>query len=108
MEALIGLLVGAVIFLGTIGVMIGLTSVLRGLVLTKLWAWYMVPYFGLPAIHISLAIGMYLIFQLLRGTDLIYQDHKQDTWNTLFLVIMHPLFALLIGWVAKFFLPEVG
>ena len=42
-------------------------TIWRGYVLSVLWAWFIVPLFGLPALSIPLAIGLMVIVSMARG-----------------------------------------
>jgi hypothetical protein len=48
------------------GVVLFLAALLtRGLVITLLWSWFMVPVFGLPALGIASALGLTLVLNYL-------------------------------------------
>ena len=82
---------------------IALTTIILGLVLVKLWAWFITPYFGLPAITVPVAIGLSLILGMLcTGSD----DLKTETKIATILTNsnLKSLITLFVGWIVTFFL----
>jgi len=82
---------------------IALTTIIHGLVLVKLWAWFITPYFGLPAITVPVAIGLSLILGMLcTGSD----DLKTETKIATILTNsnLNSLITLFVGWIVTFFL----
>jgi hypothetical protein len=84
---------------------VAISAVLRGWVLSILWRWFAVPMFGLPGIGIAEAVGVALIVAMLT------HEHRRepksestsDSLTDAAAVFLRPLFALLVGWVAKGF-----
>ena len=95
------------IFLVGIGGLVG-TSLLRGLVLCKLWAWFLVEPFGFPAIGVALAIGLSLLVSLMTWHGTRPQD-KQDggAWAIVLVGLLTGLvtscLALFMGWIIHLF-----
>lgn len=91
---------------------IGLSAIIRGFVLTKLWMWFIIPIFNLPNLILIHAIGILIIL------NFIFQINMDDTgipiknkyYENIFLykalnaLIVRPLFALVFGWVASQFM----
>ena len=79
-----------------------------GWCLSLLWAWYVVPAFGLPPLGIMQAAGLSCILGLaaLRAPTVKTQDQKdaeeaETTWETfqrMLALTLAPLFVLAIGW----------
>jgi len=68
-----------------------------GFVLAKLWLWFVVEHFQVPALTIPVAIGISLMASLLKGPQKTTKnDNHIQELATLF---CFPLFALFIGWI---------
>ncbi len=75
-----------------------LAVILRGLVLSVLWGWFIVPVFGLPVLGILPAFGVALIVTYLVG----YRGKKEGTtWLDVF---TGPLITLVFGWIVHLFM----
>ena len=76
------------------------SSIWRGYVLSILWAWFLVPAFGLPVLSIPSAIGLSLVVSMLTnhrtGREV---EEKGRIWTTLSLPFAGPALFLLCGWV---------
>ena len=89
-----------------------LASISYGFVLTKLWVWFIIPIFHIPALTIVPAMGIILTVSLLRPvfpalTIEITEDKKTNRkvmFSYAILSLIHPWIALLVGWILKFFL----
>ena len=87
-------------------VLIPVTSILNGWVLTKLWGWFVVPVFGLPALSIAPAIGLSIIVGYLT----IHANKSNDSSSNdgvglaLFKAISTPLLYLFFGWIVSLFM----
>lgn len=83
-------------FLGCLGFISFLVifAVIRGFLLTTLWAWFIVP-LGQPALTIPLAIGISLIVGFFNIT-------KKETveWGH---VIAQPFVIFFLAWITHFF-----
>ncbi len=74
-----------------------------GFVLTKLWAWFVVPTFHLPELTLPVAIGLTRITAILTSKlDLDIETHKWTDIlrNSLSAAIVMPLVALVLGAIA--------
>src|ERR1043166_870563 len=87
--------------IGIVAAMIGV-MILRGGVLSILWAWFAVPIFGLPAIGIAQALGISITISLLTHQYVPPKD--KDNWTPVVTAFLTPLFALRIGWIVKGYL----
>jgi hypothetical protein len=86
---------------------IALVVVLDGFVLSCLWAWFVVPYFGVQTLSVPFAIGLMLVVRKIwpRHEPMTTDNRtKKEKWVAALSPIVNPLWALLIGWVASMFL----
>lgn len=85
-------------------VVIAIASMWRGYVLSILWAWFVVPLFGLPQLSIPLAIGISLIVGMLTnhrtGREV---EKKGGLGNAIGLSVFVPALFLLMGWLVHMF-----
>lgn len=74
---------------------------LRAWVLTALWAWYVMPGFGVSPLHMSIAFGLSVLIALAipRSTG---KDDK-GAWQIITASFVNPLMSLLMGWIGSFF-----
>ena len=85
-----------------------LSSIWSGYALSVLWAWFIVPAFGLPKLSIPLAIGLALIVSYL--THQLDNREKDNRTASEVLVagiatsFVKPLIVLLTGWVVKLYI----
>ena len=80
------------------------SSVLNGWALTKLWAWFIVPTFGLEQLTIVAAIGLSLVVKYLTMQIKINDKEKpysETLMNSVIISTVKPLMALLIGSIVK-------
>jgi hypothetical protein len=97
--------------LGAIGIVIilvPLSIIMRGWVLSIMWGWFIVPLFGLPALTIPYAIGVSAVIALLKGSS---TDNKKDDkkalekfLEALFVAFVAPLITLGFGWIVLQFI----
>ena len=96
---LLGMVAAVSAFTGCIGGVLALgvvAIIVRGFVLTKLWGWFVVPVFGLPALHIAAAVGLSLLLGYLLSTT------KEKT--SLVGIFANAGAAYLVGWVIHLFM----
>ena len=77
-----------------------------GYVLTFLWAWFIVPMFGVSPLSTLQAIGLALVA---RYFTYQYPTEEEDTSEDGIIrrrvfVLLYPLVALCIGWIVKSFM----
>jgi len=89
------------ILLATIGV-VG-ACLLNAWVLTRLWAWFLVPIFHLPGLGLAGATGVSVVITLLTHQS-TPAGPKKSVGQLTGEVIATPLTLLLIGYVAHLFL----
>ena len=94
-------------FLGGFG-LAATSVVLRGIVLVKLWQWFLVAPLGAPAISIPVAIGISMISSHLVPLHLLKKENNaesvQELGKNFGMTILTPLFGLLFGYVVKLFI----
>lgn len=81
--------------------------VIKGLVIVKLWEWFVVP-LGQPELYIAWAIGLgMLVSYLTFRSDVTVRD-KKSGWEALFahlgILIVNSLLTLGIGWIVAQFM----
>jgi hypothetical protein len=93
---------------GTIGVLIT-STLIKGVVLSKLWQWFVVSSFGLPPMSIAVAIGISMIVSYLTVTKLPKDENPSGATSTQIankffgFSIFYPLMVLFFGWIVHFF-----
>ena len=94
-------------FVGVIGLLV-LASMWKGYVLTALWAWFVVPTFGLPALAIAPAIGIAMVVSFLTHQSDASKEPDGDLSARMSRSIAHtllmPALVLGIGWVVHQFM----
>ena len=103
--------VAFVLLFGALGlpVLIALSALWRGYVLSVLWGWFVVPAFGLPALSVPLAIGLSLIVSFLTMHKTGNEAEKDRELSEAFIhsvvvAALVPAFVLFAGWVVTKFL----
>lgn len=99
MEALIGcgVVFAVVIILTTY------TALARGFVLTKLWGWFIVPFFEVGPLSMPIAIGIGLILGFLTHQEQ-FTNEDDDKTTPLVGMVISPWITLLIGWIVTLFM----
>jgi len=80
------------------------TVALEGWVLSVLWAWFMVPTFGLAALTIPQALGLSIIASCLTSHPNSRDSSGESAVETFLRSILRPLIALACGFVVRLFL----
>jgi hypothetical protein len=100
----------AVLILAVLGmpVLIALSSIWRGYVLTVLWGWFIVPAFGAHPLSVPLAIGISMLVGMLTMHKNGKEAEKEMGAGTAIatsvgLAVLVPLAALGSGWVVHLF-----
>ena len=85
-----------------------LATILNGFVFSILWKWFMVPTLGLPMIGIVQSIGIATMVGYLTNHNIAKENDDEDKiekYTRLVVIsIFRPLLALLIGYIAHFFM----
>lgn len=84
---------------------VALSTTLNGIAISILWGWFIVGKFGLPALSISEAIGLYLVFSYMAYQAPKGKDMDDDPNKAVFVAfitgIARPVLALLVGAIVK-------
>lgn len=83
-----------------------LGSIWSGYVLTILWAWFVVPTFGLPPLALAPAIGLavvvsYLTHQYTPKAAKPDEGKWDESGRAIAHMVLKPALALLVGWIVK-------
>ena len=84
---------------------------LRGYVMVRLWAWFMIPMFKLPPLPVAGAIGLMVVVGMVTTK---YEPKKKDktedfTYSkaitNMLITTLIPLVFLLEGWIIQKYMP---
>lgn len=75
---------------------------LEAWVATKLWAWFVVPTFGLAPLRLVVAVGLLYLISLVTNQYIATKD-KGSTGQLFFYLFGRPFVVLVIGYVAHLF-----
>lgn len=104
-KSLIDFLIGLLIIAGiavAFPALIFVLAVVRAFVISQLWTWYIVPFFGAAALPLAVAFGISLLIGYLTPT--VHAKDERPLKDKLFYIVGYPLFVLLFGWIGTFFL----
>jgi hypothetical protein len=79
------------------------SAVINGFVLMLLWAWFIVPTFGLPMLSLATSIGLDLVVSLLTGHPETGENYKPDGSKVLSAMFVRPIIYLIIGLFVRMF-----
>lgn len=107
--SILAVLLAVLIALMLFVVVVGGTAVIRGVTLSILWSWFMVPVFGLPALSIASAIGLCLvagyIFHKFQPEDSVDPDvQRKKVVKNLSSPVVQSLAVLFLGWIVTLFM----
>ena len=96
------------LILGILGFILftAISAIINGLVLCKLWSWFVVPTFELPELHLPVALGLSLIIGYLTNHTITKKDNDEKTdWvYVLAMSMVYPPIVLFIGWLYTLFM----
>lgn len=87
-----------------VALLVGITAISAlwgGIVLKALWAWFVVPTFGLPDLSLPIAIGVGLVVSFLTHQYVPTKD--EDLPKVIVNDFLYPLIALVMGFVVHLF-----
>lgn len=106
---IIAAIIGIAFFLALSAIVGVASAALMGWVLVVLWSWFVIPVFGLPALHMAYAVGLMLLVRymtIVPDGDKIAEYKKLDVEERTerlmvngALAVAFPLFVLGIGWI---------
>jgi hypothetical protein len=87
-------------------------TVLKGWAMVTLWAWFVIPAFGLQALTMPVAIGLGFLLHLFQYIDFNSIEAHQDKDPNLLMksiksfmfATLFPLFSVGGGWLVKLFM----
>jgi len=90
-------------------VLLLVSSILNGYVLSVLWGWFIVPVFNLPTLTAVSAIGIamvvsYLTYQYNESDEDDNKSFGEKLAKPIAIAILRPLFALFFGWIVHLFM----
>ena len=82
-----------------------LSPIINGFILMKFWAWFLIPTFHLDPLRLMEAIGLILIFSLVKAKTF---NRDKNTWDdfihVMVGVVVYDGLALFIGWIVSLFM----
>jgi hypothetical protein len=79
----------------------------KGYVLSILWGWFIVPFFGLAPLTVPMAIGVVLIASFLTSRYLHIEDERRPSEKLASVAgheFLYPAVVLGVGWIVLQFL----
>lgn len=102
LDSILKPIAGILLVVPGVALLIGASAMWRGYVLSILWAWFIVPTFGLPALSIPFAIGLALVVGFLTASNAKKKDFE---WlNAIGVLVLGPAMTLLMGWIVTRFI----
>ena len=93
-----------------VSLLMAISLLLKGYVLSVLWSWFIVPIFGLPVLSLPVAIGICIIIGMFIDNNkdneakTVDDDKKTEEIFKSILRFLAPLAALFTGWVVQGFM----
>ncbi len=81
-----------------------LSVIMQGLVLSRLWAWFIAPVFELPYLTIPVAIGLAMTVRFITNQTTPKRDDDDTVTTFIVFAVVYPLMALLMGWIVTLFM----
>lgn len=100
------MLAGAAVVAGIVllaSPLIFLAVLVKTFVISTLWGWYMVPYFGVEPLPMVVAFGIILLVGYLM-MPLMHHEDKRTWQQKLWAAIAVPPLFLFMGWLGTFFM----
>lgn len=90
-------------------VLLVVSSIFNGYVLSVLWGWFIVPVFNLPVLTVVPAIGIamvvsYLTYQYNKSDEDDNKISSEKIGKLIAMAILRPLLALFFGWIVHLFI----
>ena len=82
-------------------------AIVRGVVFSVLWSWFVVTKFNLPGLSITEAIGLMIVVLFFSSSNYDKKEEEtleQSMWSSLSRVTIRALVGLGIGFITKLFL----
>ncbi len=97
----------AIILIPILALVAALSVMWRGYAFSVLWGWFVMPYFGVAALSIPVAIGLTMVVSFLTYQFTHTEDNRSSREKIIegiTIGLLRPAFALLFGWVVTLFL----
>jgi hypothetical protein len=92
----------------TIVLTLTITQFINGFVIMKLWAWFIVPTFGVVQLGLVEAIGLMLVVNFFKPINSSKKDDTEEFWEKflkgLGLLLFKAGFVLFVGWIVSLFM----
>lgn len=89
------------IYAALVGAMLAMDSV----VVRLLWAWLVVPVFGLSPLGYAASAGLAIVVgYLAANTPPVWKHHEMDSFKSLAAILLRNLTFLACGWALHFFI----
>jgi len=87
-------------------ILVVVSVIFGGFVLSKLWDWFMVYAFALPSISIPVALGISMTVTLITGAKESKDDMEtcRDFFEKIIKIVARQAMFLLMGWIVYLFL----
>lgn len=107
LAGLILIIFGIFAFVPALFLILAISSILNGWVLSILWGWFISPVFGIPVITVGQAIGLAMVVSYLTYQHVDSNTRKNDKTefyvNIMVAVLLRPLITLGIGYIVHLF-----
>jgi len=95
-------------YITTTIIVIFLSAIFSGYVLSVLWGWFILPVFDAPTLTISSAIGLSIVVGFI-ARDYPEENNKGDSpsdilGKAILKAAIKPLMVLLVGWIVTLFM----
>lgn len=77
-----------------------------GYALSVMWAWFVVPTFGLPALSIPLAVGLAMTVRMVTNQSETSRNDGDEhpVAKAIAYGLLAPMFGLFLGWIVTLFI----
>lgn len=98
LTTLAGVMLGLMALIGIVVVQ----SIVSSFVISTLWSWYVVPFFGVKELPLIFAFGLSLIVSYFQPVYKAAKEH--NITESVCIAIAHPVLALFMGWIGTLFI----
>ena len=91
-------------FIVVLPILIFLLAVVNSFVLSLLWGWYIVPFFGAKPLPLAIAFGMSIIIEYLTSNLYSNIDNNKSFKDKIIFKLSFIISTILLGWVGTFFI----
>jgi len=86
-------------FLAAIAIVSAPFVLWKAWVIVQLWAWFVVPYFHLPALSVWLVWGLLSLYGLITAEPQVKKTPDEINWKSTFICMATgPALSLAVGW----------